>query len=40
MWAHTNVTMAGAVIGMLPAIVLFFMFQKYMLTGYSKASMK
>lgn len=40
MWAHNNVTMAGAVIAMLPAVLLFFIFQKYMLTGYSKTAMK
>lgn len=32
--------MAGAVLAILPVVVLFFMFQKYMLTGYSKAAMK
>lgn len=40
MWAHTNVAMAGAVITMVPAILLFIIFQKYMLTGYSKTAMK
>lgn len=40
LWAHTNVTMAGAVITMIPAIVLFILFQKYMLTGYAKTAMK
>lgn len=40
LWQHTNVTMAGAVITMIPAIALFFIFQKYMLTGYSKMAMK
>lgn len=39
-WQNMNVTMAGAVITLIPAILLFFLFQKYMLTGYSKASMK
>lgn len=39
-WQNMNVTMAGAVITLIPAILLFFIFQKYMLTGYSKASMK
>ncbi len=39
-WLHSNVTMAGAVITMIPAVVLFFVFQKYMLTGYSKVAMK
>lgn len=32
--------MAGAVMAILPVVVLFFIFQKYMLTGYSKAAMK
>ena len=32
--------MAGAVMAVLPVVILFFVFQKYMLTGYSKASMK
>ena len=32
--------MAGAVMCVLPVVILFFIFQKYMLTGYSKASMK
>ncbi|MFA6845151.1 MAG: carbohydrate ABC transporter permease [Sphaerochaetaceae bacterium] len=32
--------MAGAVMAVLPVIVLFFIFQKYMLSGYSKAAMK
>lgn len=40
MWTHTNVTMAAAVISMIPAVLLFFLFQKYMLTGYSKTAMK
>lgn len=40
LWSHTNVTMAGAVITMIPAVVLFVIFQKYMLTGYSKTAMK
>lgn len=40
LWLHTNVTMAGAVITMIPAVVLFIVFQKYMLTGYSKTAMK
>lgn len=39
-WAHTNVTMAGAVITMIPGVILFCIFQKYMLTGYSKTAMK
>lgn len=32
--------MAGAVMAILPVVVMFFIFQKYMLTGYSKAAMK
>lgn len=32
--------MAGAVMAVLPVVILFFIFQKYMLTGYSKAAMK
>lgn len=32
--------MAGAVLAVLPVIILFFVFQKYMLTGYEKTAMK
>ncbi len=32
--------MAGAVLTILPVIVLFLIFQKYMMTGYSKSAMK
>lgn len=32
--------MAGAVLAILPIVILFFIFQKYMLTGYSKSAMK
>jgi ABC-type glycerol-3-phosphate transport system permease component len=32
--------MAGAVMAIVPVIILFFFFQKYMLTGYNKAAMK
>ena len=32
--------MAGAVMAIFPVVILFFVFQKYMLTGYSKAAMK
>ena len=32
--------MAGAVMAILPVVIMFFVFQKYMLTGYSKAAMK
>jgi ABC-type sugar transport system, permease component len=32
--------MAGAVMAILPVVILFFIFQKYMLAGYSKAAMK
>ena len=32
--------MAGAVLAVLPLIILFMIFQKYMMTGYSKAAIK
>lgn len=32
--------MAGAVLAVLPLVILFFCFQKYMMDGYSKAAMK
>ena len=32
--------MAGAVLAIVPLIILFMIFQKYMMTGYSKAAMK
>ncbi|MCL2319333.1 MAG: carbohydrate ABC transporter permease [Treponema sp.] len=32
--------MAGAVMAVLPIVILFFIFQRYMLEGYSKAAMK
>ena len=32
--------MAGAVLCILPVIILFLIFQKYMMTGYSKSAMK
>ncbi len=32
--------MAGAVLTILPVIILFLIFQKYMMTGYSKSAMK
>ena len=32
--------MAGAVLAIIPLVVLFMIFQKYMMTGYSKAAMK
>lgn len=32
--------MAGAVMAVLPVIILFFIFQKYMLTGFEKTAMK
>lgn len=32
--------MAGAVLAIIPLVVLFIIFQKYMMTGYSKAAMK
>ncbi len=37
---HFNVTLAGVFITMIPVIIMFFANQKYMLSGYSKASMK
>lgn len=32
--------MAGAVLAVVPLVILFMIFQKYMMTGYSKAAMK
>lgn len=32
--------MAGAVMAVMPVVIMFFIFQKHMLTGYSKAAMK
>ena len=32
--------MAGAVMAVIPLVILFIVFQKYMMTGYSKAAMK
>ena len=32
--------MAGAVLAIIPVVILFLIFQKYMMTGYSKAAMK
>ena len=32
--------MAGAVMAVFPVVILFFIFQKYMLTGYEKTAMK
>ena len=37
---NNHEVMAGAVLAVMPVIILFFIFQKYMLTGYSKAAMK
>ena len=37
---NNHEVMAGAVLAVVPVIILFFIFQKYMLTGYSKAAMK
>ena len=37
---NNHEVMAGAVLAVVPVIILFFIFQKYMLTGYSKATMK
>ena len=31
---------AGAVLAIIPVVILFLIFQKYMMTGYSKAAMK
>ena len=33
-------SVAGAVLAIIPVVVLFFIFQKYMMTGYSKSAMK
>ena len=30
----------GAVLAIIPVVILFLIFQKYMMTGYSKAAMK
>ena len=32
--------MAGAVLAIIAVVILFLIFQKYMMTGYSKAAMK
>lgn len=37
---NNHEVMAGAVLAVVPVIILFFILQKYMLTGYSKAAMK
>lgn len=37
---NNHEVMAGAVLAIFPVVILFFVFQKYMLTGYSKAAMK
>lgn len=37
---NTNQIMAGAVMAIVPIIILFMVAQKYLLTGFSKASMK
>ncbi len=38
--ANFHQIMAGAVLAILPLVILFIVFQKYMMTGYSKAAMK
>ena len=38
--ANQHEIMAGAVLAVLPMVILFMCFQKYMMTGYSKAAMK
>lgn len=38
--ANYHQIMAGAVLTILPVIILFLIFQKYMMTGYSKSAMK
>jgi ABC-type glycerol-3-phosphate transport system permease component len=37
---NTNQIMAGAVMAVVPIIIVFFVLQKYILTGMSKAAMK
>ena len=37
---NMNVVMSGALISMVPILILFVIFQKYMLSGFTKASMK
>jgi ABC-type glycerol-3-phosphate transport system permease component len=38
--ANFHQIMAGAVLAIIPMVILFMVFQKYMMTGYSKAAMK
>ncbi len=38
--ANQHEIMAGAVLAVMPLVILFMCFQKYMMTGYSKAAMK
>jgi ABC-type glycerol-3-phosphate transport system permease component len=38
--SNNHQIMAGAVLSIIPVIILFMIFQKYMMTGYSKAAMK
>lgn len=38
--ANYHQIMAGAVLAIIPLVILFMVFQKYMMTGYSKAAMK
>ena len=37
---NMNVVMSGALNSMVPILILFVIFQKYMLSGFTKASMK
>lgn len=39
-WMNYNITMAGTIITLIPAVAMFFCFQKYMLQGYAKTAMK
>lgn len=39
-WMNYNITMSGAIITLIPAVAMFFCFQKYMLKGYAKTAMK
>jgi ABC-type glycerol-3-phosphate transport system permease component len=39
-YEHYNCVMAAVFISLIPVIILFFLNQKYMLQGYSKAAMK
>ncbi len=37
---NNHIIMAGAVLSIMPVVILFLIFQKHMMTGYSKAAMK